>query len=425
MDGGSRRCHGERRGKPRVEGFGDSLGSFSPSTTSSRSWPSPCLWACERARRPPPVALCAMIALLAPILQAHPESLGCLTALRPGVSIMRTAAVATTTEASFVGKACGSTISSGESVRARFGSTGKKFVLEVSGGALFQGGSSKCGGVRVDSNAGTEFEVDTSNANITVSLVSASASGYGPVAIGRACTLQVVPSSGARLPPSPPHPPSSPPFPPTTPPPPPRETSSLFWVHAWVMVLAWLVLAPTGAMVARFGKRAEVQAAASAAQPSKPSVPVRKARWFLWHRRLQLSAVVLSAVGTAAVVGAKSVDGLPHLLSLHSHLGTTTLVCMLVQAAGGLVRPSHQHRHRQLWHVFHGVLGVCTWCLAIVTSILGALRLPAVETMYVLVETHDDGSLVAAVAMVAASSVIAFVVLEALTALARRRSAPS
>jgi len=364
-----------------------------------------------------------MIALLAPLLQAHPDSLSCRTPLQPGVRIMRAAAVAmATSEASFVGKACGSTVLSGESVRARFGSANKKFVLEVSGGAIFQGGGSLCGGVRVDSNAGVEFDIDTSTANLTVSLVSASASGYGPVGIGKACTLRVVSSSDTRLPPSPPHQPSSPPLPPATPPPPPRQASSLFWVHAWMMALAWLVVAPTGAMVARFGKRSEARAASSASQPSKPGAASPKAAWFLWHRRLQLSAVALSAIGAVAVFGAVSVDGLPHLLSFHSKLGTTTLVCMLIQAAGGLVRPPHHHRHRTLWHMFHAVLGLCTWGLAILTSILGALRLPAVETMYAFFETHDDSSLFVAVAMVAASSVIAFVVLEALAALARRRS---
>ena len=361
------------------------------------------------------------------LLLGNPSYLGCSRPLEVGTTIMSATAVsAGSTAVEFNGVACDAQVGSNTALTARFTGAGQ-FVLELRGGATFSG-SSTCGGTRVDHTMGSSFTVDTTGVSgASISLVAASASGYGAVSIGDACTLDLVQGAAAsalelR--------PASPPLPPRTPPPPTREPSILFWVHAGLMAIAWLVLVPTGVQVARHGKRAEAADASAAAAAAAGGVPIKEhapagpASWFVWHRGVQMSAVVLSLAGLGAIVVAVDAEG-RHLSSTHSKLGATTLALMLTQAIGGLLRPSHTSSVRRQWQLMHRLVGMASWILAVVTSLYGALRLPAIEAMYVLVDVADDGSLLHAVLALVATSIGSFATLEGLARMGRSHSSAS
>lgn len=349
-----------------------------------------------------------LAAAVVPLL-AYPRYLGCGGKLETGAIIMERRAIdSDNIVAQFEGKECGlSRILRGEALNVSF-TEAAQFVIEVTGGASFTGpfqaGLSTCGATRVYSEWGNRFEVDTTYAmpGAEISVKVGFASFKGTVRIGE-CSLIVASNST----PAPPFPPRPPPQPPRVPPSPTQQASPAFWWHAAAMSLAWLIVAPAGMQVARFGKRAEAGEAGTTTTKGK-------ARWFLWHRRLQLLVVALTAGGVAAANVAVDADALKHFRTTHSMVGVVTAGLVLVQALGGLLRPPHEHRLRLIWRVSHGVLGVSTWVLAIVACILGALRMPKVTSMYALVEAQDDQSLLIAVIVVAASSVVAVIALEVL-----------
>lgn len=136
------------------------------------------------------------------------------------------------------------------------------------------------------------------------------------------------------------------------------------------------MLAPLGVQVARFGKRAaEVEGSAGANSG-------KKASWFVVHRAVQILVVVLSAVGILMIVIAIDDSELPHFDSTHSALGTVTASLMCIQLLFGIVRPAKDSPLRHAWQLAHKCCGYITWVLAMITCILGALKLPDVLSLH-------------------------------------------
>ena len=177
--------------------------------------------------------------------------------------------------------------------------------------------------------------------------------------------------------------------------------SVLFWVHAIAMGAAWLILAPIGVQVSRFGRMSANRISAvtvtlalpaffesthvdssrgalnmcvaNADSPLLPTVQGQSptAMWFQWHRALQLLTSALVVVGIVMAVAAVGSDGMKHLGSTHTVIGTTTIVLLLVQITSALLRPAHESSWRRSWEVFHKGNGYAMWVLAIVSCILG------------------------------------------------------
>ncbi len=137
--------------------------------------------------------------------------------------------------------------------------------------------------------------------------------------------------------------------------------------HGVMMGLAFMLCAPTGALVARFGKQRFGSA------------------WFQWHRALQgLSsllaltafAVIYQAVADEAAAeekegkehkqdhsnGKGGDDG--HFRSDHAQLGLVLLFVMLLQVILGVCRPVEESPSRGRWHTAHTLVG---WSFLFVT----------------------------------------------------------
>jgi hypothetical protein len=95
----------------------------------------------------------------------------------------------------------------------------------------------------------------------------------------------------------------------------------------------------------------------------------RKHAWlFYLHVALQLTGLVLTAAGFA--LGYKAV-GVGHFSSLHTLLGLIICILVVVQVAGGVLRPHRSEKAkvtmvRQLWALAHRALGVTIPVLAVV-----------------------------------------------------------
>ena len=179
-----------------------------------------------------------------------------------------------------------------------------------------------------------------------------------------------------RPPPSPPPPPPPSPPPPTppsppTPPTPPAAPSGVdftipglpraamsFFAHSLLMGLAWMLLAPAGVLLARFGK-----VSLGEAKSAKP------AAWFRFHRALLAAALMLSVAGFTLAFF--MVDESRHLASAHSIMGVALLAASLLQGAGGALRPAKSARIRPLWRIAHRFIGASTCLLGLATCITG------------------------------------------------------
>lgn len=140
--------------------------------------------------------------------------------------------------------------------------------------------------------------------------------------------------------------------------------------HARVMVLAWGILAPLGALAARYGKILPGQG-----WPQRLDNPL----WWHTHRGCQYAAVALTFVGLylAWIAGAEPAR------SLHAGLGWAVTLAGVAQVAGGLLRgskgsatePAGDHyamtRRRVLFERIHKALGWAAVILAVAAMVLG------------------------------------------------------
>lgn len=117
------------------------------------------------------------------------------------------------------------------------------------------------------------------------------------------------------------------------------------------MILGWLILAPSGVLVGRFGRT------------------LFPARWFPTHRVIQSSAFIAIFIGFFLAVGAISVTPVGHFSDKHMKLGLALVILLLCQSALGqichaLFRKERLRRPVQNWaHVLLGLalIGLSVW----------------------------------------------------------------
>lgn len=172
-----------------------------------------------------------------------------------------------------------------------------------------------------------------------------------------------------------------------------RTASITHAVHGTLMFLAWGVLAPVGAFIARFCKR------------SGSPLVCGKPMWFALHRAVQVTATVLSIGGFVIAVMMTDAEG--QFSGLHHIVGVVVFAMGLAQVALAMCRPQppkpgHQASQlRVVWAGIHTVLGYGTIVLGAAAIFLG---LPEAEAA--------DGFTYAYAVLVALGAV-AFAVLEA------------
>ena len=151
-------------------------------------------------------------------------------------------------------------------------------------------------------------------------------------------------------------------------------------LHGALMVVAWGVLMPAGAIVARYFK-----------VTSRQSFPAEYNNlfWWRWHRLLQYGGVALSTVATIAILS--MTDG--HVGTLHGALGLVVMSVGWMQIASAAIRgskggPTGEHavphdpatwrgdhydmtRRRRLFEVWHKKAGWAVIVLAAATMLLG------------------------------------------------------
>jgi hypothetical protein len=161
------------------------------------------------------------------------------------------------------------------------------------------------------------------------------------------------------------------------------------WVmwHARMMVVAWAVLLPLGAIVARFFKITKRQH-----WPQRLDNPT----WWHAHRALQYSGVVLMLMGVAIAWG-KGAQA-TSIASLHTYLGWFVVTLGALQVLGGWLRGSKggptepqlrgdhydMTTHRLWFERFHKMCGWFAVFIAIVTVVLGLVVADAPRWMAVL-----------------------------------------
>lgn len=135
---------------------------------------------------------------------------------------------------------------------------------------------------------------------------------------------------------------------------------SKYVLHAVLMWLAWLVLAPAGSLIARFGKKLEAKVGG-------------KPLWFAAHRVLMPTAAALTLGGfvTAVVmVGSEN-----RAATTHAAMGYVVFCLAMLQPFNAVLRPHPGERWRQAWECLHKGQGHALWILGLWTGVLGGAKL--------------------------------------------------
>lgn len=131
----------------------------------------------------------------------------------------------------------------------------------------------------------------------------------------------------------------------------------LFVLHGVLMWAAWLVLAPAGAMLARFGKGIKAKLPGS-----------EKPLWFATHRLIMPLVALLTLIGFSVGVDMVSEAA----ATAHAKIGYLLFVLAMLQPLNAVVRPKHGAKWRAQWEVLHKSQGHVLWLLALWSSVLGA-----------------------------------------------------
>ena len=103
-----------------------------------------------------------MLLLLLHAASGTPDRMDCARPLTVGTTIMfATSESDSQFTATFVGKACGGTFTTGETLTATTNAPGQ-YLMELTGGATFSGG--KCNGLRIDNTISATCLLYTSDA---------------------------------------------------------------------------------------------------------------------------------------------------------------------------------------------------------------------------------------------------------------------
>ncbi len=181
------------------------------------------------------------------------------------------------------------------------------------------------------------------------------------------------------------------------------------WVmwHARLMVLAWAILLPLGAVAARYFK-----------VTPKQDWPrhVDNRAWWHAHRALQYGGVLIMLVGTALVYNGRTESHLPvsapsALTVWHGYLGWTMVLLGVLQILSAWLRGSKggptesqlrgdhydMTRHRLAFEALHKGAGWLSVMLAIITIMLGLIAADAPRWMPLAVGLWWLGLLAASV----------------------------
>ena len=153
--------------------------------------------------------------------------------------------------------------------------------------------------------------------------------------------------------------------------------------HGFAMALAWLFLAPSGALVARHGKASKT--------------------WFSTHRAFGTAVAALTTASAWYII---AVRGWSTPWGKQGKTGGAVLLLTAIQAVGGRYRKRFP---RSRWSKWHRIAGVTAVCLGVYNCLAGAAMLLWMEVGY--------GSVLVAARVAAAAWAVAAAALEA-----RRRS---
>ncbi|CAJ0565672.1 unnamed protein product, partial [Mesorhabditis spiculigera] len=149
-----------------------------------------------------------------------------------------------------------------------------------------------------------------------------------------------------------------------------------FWLgslHGMLMVVAWIFLAPTASMAARYLR----------SNTSRDNI-VKIPNWFLLHRNMNYAAVILSVVSIIVILfsqGWRWTGPWPGMAkdpwgpgSLHSLFGAVSIGLAVLQPILAYFRPKPSAPQRASFNVWHRGLGVGALVFALAAMYLVAAR---------------------------------------------------
>ncbi|CAF0784716.1 unnamed protein product [Didymodactylos carnosus] len=136
-------------------------------------------------------------------------------------------------------------------------------------------------------------------------------------------------------------------------------------VHATLMMIAWILLASTGILIARYYKPIWPRLNYKSEKQSGP--------WWLWfHEPLMITTAVLSVIALLFILFElrwKWTSGTHHLW--HSILGMIVIGLSFLNPILGVLRPDPNSRARCCWYWMHWLIGSLAHCIAIPVIFLG------------------------------------------------------
>lgn len=184
--------------------------------------------------------------------------------------------------------------------------------------------------------------------------------------------------------------------------------------HAALMIAAFMVLLPLGAVAARLMRR---QSGADTGAEAGKTLGVPPSVWFRAHVALQLVGLLCAVVGFVLAYRFVSDAGSSHVAVTHARLGIAAVALLLAQPIGGALRPAapgageRKSGARRAFELVHAAVGY----LAVGLGLLAATAGPGAA--------NRGGSLDTTVKVWAAALVAGWAALEAAAAVRRSQRA--
>jgi len=138
-----------------------------------------------------------------------------------------------------------------------------------------------------------------------------------------------------------------------------RET--IEHIHAWIMIIAWLLLVPIGVLSMTFRRIFYAPGRPLASRGDEGCLT--NMFWFNMHRSLNIVAVTFTLVG---VYLGTTIAGEKHFTDPHGMIGLTVLVLSVIQVIIGTFRPNKKNvSRRKIWAMIHRSLGVKLFVMAV------------------------------------------------------------
>ena len=133
--------------------------------------------------------------------------------------------------------------------------------------------------------------------------------------------------------------------------------------HGSLMIIGWGFLLPSGIIAAHFLKH-------------RPD-----ALWFKAHRIIQVSGLFIAIVGWIIALASFNVFGTKDASFVHGALGMTVMIIGILQPLNAFIRPHPPEEGQQrtskrlLWEIVHKCSGYMAVLIAVVTIVLGTMRI--------------------------------------------------